>query len=68
MKLYLYAWRMAFWAAYKARTKKHGAGPMRWLHVWRLMDCVRILVWGQHQRPPKFPKWLPAPPSEDKPK
>jgi hypothetical protein len=58
MRLYLYAWYRAFKSVYRAQTKRHGAGPMRWLHVWRLMECERSIIWGQNQRPPKFPGWM----------
>ncbi len=58
IRRYLRGWKMAFRAAYIARMKKHGAGPMRWLHVWRLMACERCLVDGQFRRPPRFPRYM----------
>lgn len=46
---YLRGWYMFVRVYHKARTKRHGAGPAARLYAYRLAQCMRYLVDGQHR-------------------
>lgn len=55
---YIYGWQCWFRALYQARTKKRGAGPMKWKYAFKMAACYRYLVDGQQRKPPRFPRYL----------
>lgn len=53
---YLHGWRMWLRALYLCRTKRHGAGPMRWKYALQMAACYRWIVDGQMRggEPPRY--------------
>ena len=49
IKIYFYGWYHYFRAAYKLRTKKHGAGAQPWIYCHRAGACARYIIDGQHR-------------------
>ena len=47
MRRWLYGWKMWARAVWLVRRKKHGAGPMRWRHAFKMGAAHRYLVDGQ---------------------
>lgn len=58
MLRYLYGWRMFVRAVYMARTKRRGAGPMRWSYALKMGAGYRYLVDGQFCTPRRWPRYL----------
>jgi len=46
---WLRGWMVGIGVAYRARRKRHGAGPLRWRYVLPLIRHVRFIVDGQHR-------------------
>lgn len=46
---WLYGWWICARAIYLARTKKRGAGAMKWRYAIRLGMQYRWIVYGQHR-------------------
>lgn len=53
LRRWLRSWVVAFDMVWKARAKKHGAGPLKWRYVPPLVRCVRYIVYGQFYRQAK---------------
>jgi hypothetical protein len=56
MLRYFDGWRAWVRALYLARTKKRGAGPMKWSHAFKMAAAYRFIVDGQFRR--RAPRYL----------
>lgn len=56
IRRYLYGWFVWARAIRMARTKRHGAGPMKWRYAFRMAASYRWIVDGQ-MRGGKPPHW-----------
>lgn len=54
---YFHGWFMWGRAIWMARTKRHGAGPMKWKYVFKIAASYRWIVDGQ-MRNGKPPRWM----------